>query len=164
VTVSTGEQLILEVADLAVRAHAGEPVAAELTEAAQTLRRVYDNPPGLPYRAPWPRRRYPTTDPLIALRDRVEWDGDGYLAVPAGEVRRADPGGQMPLTDRLGCHNLATLPGALPTDDAALVVVYEVRSPVAPLLLAVSRGQSTGPAVDHLVGRVVHGRRHPWEY
>ncbi|EEP73481.1 hypothetical protein MCAG_03808 [Micromonospora sp. ATCC 39149] len=163
-TTLTGERLIHHVAALAVRAHAGEPVAAELAEAARMLRQVYDNPPGLPYRHPWPRRRYPTIDPQVALRDRVDWDGGGCLALPAGEVRRARRYVTPPdLAGWLNYLNLATLP-VEPVDDDALVVVYDVTSPVAPLLLAVARGQDTGPAVEHLVGRVVHSRRHPWEW
>ncbi|MFI6228856.1 hypothetical protein ACIBCR_16255 [Micromonospora echinospora] len=162
-TESTGAQLIHDVTALATRAHAGEPVAAELADACQRLRLTYDNPPGLPYRQrPWPPRPR-VDDPLIDLSNRIRWDHDGYLAVPAGEVRAVDPGGPMPLVDRLDCNSLRTLPGTLPADDDALVVVYDVTLPVSGLLLAVARGQDTGPHVASLVQRIVHARRHPWE-
>ncbi|MEU7617164.1 hypothetical protein AB0B27_13870 [Micromonospora rifamycinica] len=163
-TTLTGEQLIHHVAALAARARAGEPVAQDLAKAARQLRQVYDNPPGLPYRAPWPRRRYPTTDPEIALRDRVDWDGDGFLVLPAGEVRRARCYAMPPdLAGWLNVLSLATLP-VEPDDDDTLVVVYDVTLDVSWLLLAVARGQDTEPHVDRLVRRIVHGRRHPWEW
>lgn len=163
-TTLTGEQLIHEVGDLAARVHAGEPVAAELADAAQRLRRIYDNPPGLPYRARPAPRRFAAEDRLVDLRNRVGWDHHGYAALTAGEVRRADPGGSMPLADWLDCHSLATLPATLPAANDALVVVYDVTLEVSWLLLAVARGQDTAPPVDRLVQRIVHARRHPWEY
>ncbi|NUK90207.1 hypothetical protein [Streptomyces lunaelactis] len=75
----------------------------------------------------------------------------GFLAVTAGEVRRAYGD-----TEQLPAYGLASLPRTLPTDDGWWVVLYNGLNDIAPLL--------TDPepdAVDRIVTAITHTHPEP---
>jgi DNA invertase Pin-like site-specific DNA recombinase len=81
-----------------------------------------------------------------------------FVATTAGFVRATFD------TGRLQTMTMATLPGQLPPEDTAPVVLYgTLNSTVASLLSAVRDGADPAEVVTKLVDRIVHHRPFPWE-
>lgn len=107
-------------------------LADELAAAAKVLQYRYDAPA-------WQGRNGTKPDsgiPAVDLMRRVRWEGNGFLAVSAGEIRRTYGGGPGSLDEQLAGHNLLTLPRVLPVYDTAQVLLYSGLSQIAHLLTA----------------------------
>jgi hypothetical protein len=167
---------VRHVADLARRVREGEPLAEDLVTAARELQRWYDDPTGgccpepCEFWLSWGKGSMTTEPTAVAdlmstVMRRVRRNGTGFLAATAPQIRTIfDVSPRTPLADRLGGHNLATLPRELPTTDQTPVVLYDARTAVASLLSAVGRHEDTTNTIAHLVNRVVHQHKHPWEH
>jgi DNA invertase Pin-like site-specific DNA recombinase len=170
-----GERLVRHVAGLARGVREEQPLAEELVSAARELRCWYDDPSGRSYLGPrelrlgWGEGPMATDPPAVATRmanvmHRVSRTGGGFLVATAAQVQNIFEAGRTPVSDWLGCHNLATLPRQLPADGAALVVLYDVTHPVAGLLSDVGRGEDTTATITNLINRIVHKHKQPWEH
>jgi hypothetical protein len=118
---------VRHVADLARRVREGEPLAEDLVTAARELQRWYDDPAGGCCPEPcelwlsWGKGSMTTEPTAVAdlmstVMRRVRRNGTGFLAATAPQIRTIfDVSPRTPLADRLGGHNLATLPRELPT-------------------------------------------------
>lgn len=157
----TAEQLVRRVVHLAdaVGRQGETALADELADAAKLLQYRYDAPA-------WQGRNGTAPDsgiPSVDLMRRVRWDGNGFLAVSAGEVRRAYDSPE-PLEEQLAGHNLLTLPRDLPADDAR-VLLYTGLSPISRLLTATA--EDSAAVVDELIDAVRSSRLphpHPMDF
>lgn len=117
--------------------------ASELADAAAILQYRYTFPLHQGPRGPRPSSGLPDVD----LMRRVVFQANGFLAVPAGEVRAAM--GSRPLAT----VNLCAAPDPLPVEDDALVLLYN------PLLVGrLARGEDATDALEDVEGRAVHKR------
>lgn len=118
----TAEQLVRHVAHLAdsVGRQGVTDLVGELAEAAKLLQYRYDAPAWQGQNGTRPDSGIPAVD----LMRRVSWEGNGFLAVTAGEIRRTYGAGPEPLAEQLAGHNLLTLPRELPADDDTPVLLY----------------------------------------
>ncbi|WP_328418519.1 hypothetical protein OG542_40230 (plasmid) [Streptomyces violaceus] len=118
----------------------------------------------LQYRHDWPMYQGasgPRPDsglPDVDLMRRVRWEANGFLAVTAGEIRRA-MGGKS-----LAGFNLCTVPAELPVDDDAPVCLYNGLAGVGSLLGTIARGEDARAAFQAVEDHAVHNRPHPIEY
>lgn len=118
----------------------------------------------LQYRHDWPLHQgasgpRPDSGLLdVDLMRRVRWQANGFLAVTAGEIRRAMGG--KPLAG----YNLCTVPAELPANDDAPVCLYNGLAGVGSLLGAIARGEDAAPAYRAVEDRAVHNRPFPTEY
>jgi hypothetical protein len=161
----TAEQLVRHVAHLAdsVGRQGMTELADELADAAKLLQYRYDAPA-------WQGRNGTKPDsglPTIDLMRRVTWEGNGFLAVSAGEIRRTYgiSGGPEPLTQQLAGHNLLTLPRELPADDDARVLLYTGLSQIGHLLTVTA--EDSAAVIDDLVDLVRSSRLphpHPMDF
>ncbi|GGM21899.1 hypothetical protein GCM10010129_77800 [Streptomyces fumigatiscleroticus] len=111
--------------------------------------------PDMP-RPDMPRPDMPRPDsglPYLDLERRVSYQGNGFLAVTAGEIRQAM--GTRPLA----AYHLCTVPEKLPADDDASVCLYDARAGVGALLGAIARGEAPWAAYEAVKNRAVH--HHP---
>ncbi|MBV9026067.1 MAG: hypothetical protein JO362_20290 [Streptomycetaceae bacterium] len=107
-------------------------------------------------------------DPRVDLMRRVSYDGNGVLAVTAGEIRRTYGTAEAGRVSLAG-HNLCTLPAVLPDDDQAPVIVFSGIAPgIGSLLSRVAHDDRAGveAALEDLFARIVRGVRepHPMDY
>ncbi|GAA1011585.1 hypothetical protein ACFQWA_27820 [Streptomyces thermogriseus] len=117
----------------------------DLAAAAGALQRQHDWPMRQGARGPRPDSGLPHVD----LMRRVVWgEASGFLAVTAGEIRRAM--GTMPLAGL----NLCTVPAELPADDDAPVCLYSGLTAVGALLSAITRGEDPSGAHKAIKDRV----------
>lgn len=123
--------------------------APDLAAAAGILQYRYDSPLHQGANGARPDSGLPHVD----LMRRVRWEGNGFLAVTAGEVRRAMG------TRSLAGFNLCTVPASLPADDEAPVCLYSGLTGVGSLLGAVARGEGPTAAHRDVEDRAVHNRR-----
>ncbi|MFJ6076387.1 hypothetical protein ACIQFU_37150 [Streptomyces sp. NPDC093065] len=147
--------LLEEVRVLAVAVVNGQAEhAPNLAEAARTLQYRYD----------WPQRQGPSSIRAtsgfrdVDLMRRVTFESNGFLAVTAGEIRRAM--GRKSLAG----FNLCTVPAELPADDEAPVCLYNGLAGVGSLLGTLARGEDATAALEAVEDRAVHNRPHPTEY
>jgi hypothetical protein len=118
----------------------------------------------LQYRHDWPMYQGangPRPDsglPDVDLMRRVRWEANGFLAVTAGEIRRAM--GRKSLAG----FNLCTIPAELPADDEAPVCLYNGLAGVGSLLGTIARGEDPTAALEAVEDRAVHNRPHPTEH
>ncbi|KPI12066.1 hypothetical protein OK074_2687 [Actinobacteria bacterium OK074] len=129
----TAEQLMRHVVHLAdsVGRQGMTALSDELADAAKLLQYRYDAPA-------WQSRNGTKPDsgiPAVDLMRRVQWEGNGFLAVSAGEVRRTYAGPE-PLEEQLAGHNLLVLPRELPADDDARVLLYTGLNQISHVLTA----------------------------
>ncbi|MFK0064199.1 hypothetical protein ACIQTN_33875 [Streptomyces werraensis] len=92
--------------------------------------------------------------PHVDLMRRVTFESHGFLAVPAGEVRRALG------TRSLAGLNLCSVPAALPDEDDVPVLLYNGLAVVGSLLGAIARGEDATEAYRAVEDLAVH--RRPW--
>lgn len=147
----TAARLVRYVAHLAdyVGRQGVTQLADELAAAAKVLQYRYDAPA-------WQGRNGTKPDsgiPAVDLMRRVTWEGNGFLAVSAGEIRRTYGGGPEPLAQQLAGHNLLTLPRDLPAYDSARVLLYTGLSQISHVLTA------TGAAVEEDIEDLIEAVR-----
>ncbi|MCC3654727.1 hypothetical protein LIX60_25335 [Streptomyces sp. S07_1.15] len=141
-------ELLEEVRALAAEFAGGTGRAAELADAAAILQYRYAFPLHQGPRGPRPDSGLPHVD----LMRRVVFQANGFLAVPAGEVRAATEG--RPLV----AMNLCSAPDPLPVVDDAMVLLYNPLSGVASLVGRLTRGEDATDALEDVEGRAVHNR------
>lgn len=141
-------ELLEEVRVLAAEFAGGTGRAAELAAAAAILQYRYSFPLRQGPRGPRPDSGLPDVD----LMRRVVFGANGFLAVPAGEVRAA-MGGRP-----LGTMNLGSVPDPLPVEGDALVVLYNPLAGVAALVSRLARGEDATASLENVEGRAVHNR------
>ncbi|PZT74506.1 MULTISPECIES: hypothetical protein [unclassified Streptomyces] len=139
-------ELLEEVRVLAAEFAGGTGRAAELAAAASILQYRYSFPLHQGPRGPRPDSGLPDVD----LMRRVVFQANGFLAVPAGEVRAA-MGNRVTL-------NLCSAPDPLPVEDDALVLLYNPLAGVASLVGRLTRGEDATDALEDVEGRAVHNR------
>ena len=139
-------ELLEEVRALAVEFAGTGERAAELADAAAILQYRYSFPLHQGPRGPRPDSGLPDVD----LMRRVVFQANGFLAVPAGEVRAA-------MGDRVRL-NLCSWPDPLPVEDDALVLLYNPLAGVAALVGRLVRGEDATGALKDVEGRAVHNR------
>ncbi|MGW2582645.1 hypothetical protein ACWCYZ_15145 [Streptomyces virginiae] len=119
--------------------------ADELAAAAGILQYRYTAPLHQGAAGPRPDSGIPSVD----LMRRVSYEGNGFLAVPAGEVRAAMEGRP------LATVNLCSFPDPLPADDAAEVLLYNPLAGVAALVGRFARGEDITDALRDVEVRAV---------
>lgn len=143
------------VRSLAVSVTAGNlDQVADLVAAARVLQYRHDWPMHQGTSGPRPNSGLPDVD----LMRRVRWEANGFLAVTAGEIRRAIGG------KSLAGFNLCTVPAELPADDDAFVCLYNGLAGVGALLGTIARDENATAALQAVEDRAVHNRPHPIEY
>ncbi|MCX4525287.1 hypothetical protein OG982_06210 [Streptomyces sp. NBC_01551] len=119
--------------------------AAELAAAAGILQYRYSFPLHQGAAGPRPDSGIPSVD----LMRRVSYEGNGFLAVAAGEVRAA-MGGRP-----LSTVNLCSFPDPLPAADAVEVLLYNPLAGVAALVGRFARGEDITDALRDVEARAV---------
>nr|WP_107908827.1 hypothetical protein [Streptomyces chartreusis] len=147
--------LLERVRELAVSVAAGDlGKVPDLAAAAGILQYRHDWPLYQGANGPRPDSGLPDVD----LMRRVRWEANGFLAVTAGEIRRAM--GRKSLAG----FNLCTVPAELPAEDEAPVCLYNGLAGVGSLLGTIARGEDATAALLAVGDRAVHNRPHPVEY
>ncbi|MFE7620592.1 hypothetical protein [Streptomyces sp. NPDC057496] len=147
-------ELLEEVRVLAVEFAGGTGRAAELAAAAAILQYRYSFPLHQGSRGPRPDSGLPHVD----LMRRVVFQANGFLAVPAGEVRAAME------SHPLVTVNLCSAPDPLPVEDDALVLLHNPLAGVAALVGRLARGEDATDAVKDVERQAVYNRspREEW--
>lgn len=110
-----------------------------------------------------PNPRY-DNDAAISAARWIDGDGYGFASASAGQIRAVWPAtGRHSTEECMDFDTMRTLPGVLPEDDAAPVLVYELRLHVAQLLNGIGRGEDIGGRVAQLIDRQVKGTLYPSE-
>jgi hypothetical protein len=160
----TGAGLISATLALARRVAQGDARHVELLAAhGRALAYAYTFPRFQGVNGPRPD----SGEPRVDLMRRVTRDGNGVLAVTAGEIRRTY--GSSDGRVSIAGYNLCTLPAELPDDDQTPVILFSGIAPgIGSLLSRVALYDVEGveAALDDLSARIVHGARepHPMDY
>lgn len=115
----------------------------------------------LNWRAHRRERQGPRADsglPDVDLMRRVTFESGGFLAVPAGEIRRAMG------SKSLAGFNLCSVPAELPDEDDVPVLLYNGLAVVGSLLGTIARGEDPAGAYEAVEDLAVHRRPWPVEY
>jgi hypothetical protein len=153
----TAEQLVRHVAHLAdaVGRQGATDLVGELADAAKLLQYRYDAPAWQGQNGTRPDN---DGDDRVDLMRRVTWEGNGFLAVTAGEIRRTYHTDVAPLERNLAGHNLLTLPRELPADDTPVLLYSGLRQIGSLLSVTLEDGEAS---VDRDLVDVVRSSRLP---
>ncbi|MGW1675992.1 hypothetical protein [Saccharopolyspora sp. NPDC002376] len=104
-------------------------------------------------------------DPMVCTMNMVRAKGaPQFVATTAGFIRTTFDCGPTPGEMWLRSMSLATLPGALPQEPTAPVVLYgTLQGGVSSVLSAVRDDRDPQEPIRHLVDRVVQHHPFPWE-